>query len=314
VLHTGILLPVCNFFMLIYILIALLFLYAFVQRGTLLHEGLYLPWFWLSALLSPSYPTRTERVYYGSHPRQYYLLCLPVEGEVRQPNLLFYFHGGSWRWGKPEFFKAHAGFFNRLGYAVVLPSYRPCPKHDYRHIREDLQTALRHAHQTAKSKGLPCSSALTGGMSAGGHLAALLALDETITAPLGLPKDWIKGFFALGAPLHLEGMPNSFALRDFAGAREAPMFKAASPYRYAGCRPDLPALVVHGRLDGMVPYRSTAAFARERKNYAPASLTFVKVEKGTHLSVAAWIFRENATRAALSEWLRDRAITASASG
>jgi len=227
---------------------------------------------------------------------------LPPDGKVRRKTLLLYFHGGSWRWGKPEFFKAHAGFFNRLGYAVALPSYRPCPQYDYRHIRADLASMLESVYQQIAAKGLPCQQAVTGGMSAGGHLAVLSAL-STDWHPSCLPEGWITGSFALGAPLHLSAMPHSFVLEDFAGPRHQALFSEASPYTHAKKRPGLPVLVVHGTHDGMVPYRSTSGFVQRRRLLANTPLTFVKIYKGTHLKVASWIFQKDKTRTALEDWL-----------
>ena len=292
--------------MLITTLAILLLLYGFTPRGTLLHEAIHLSWFWLSALLASKEPTSCRKVQYGPHPRQYYLLCLPPDGKVRRKTLLLYFHGGSWRWGKPEFFKAHAGFFNRLGYAVALPSYRPCPQHDYRHIRADLAATLEKVYQQIAAEELPCRRAVTGGMSAGGHLAMVSAL-STDWHPSCLPEGWIAGCFALGAPLHLSAMPHSFILEDFAGPRHEPLFERASPYSYAKERPGLPVLVVHGTHDGMVAYQSTKGFVRRRKLLPATPLTFVKIEKGTHLKVASWIFQRGKTRAALEKWLAEHA-------
>lgn len=289
-------------------LAVLLLLYLLTPKGTLLHEAIYLPWFWLSVLLSKKHPTRTEIVPYGSHSRQYYLLCLPAEGKVSKQELLVYFHGGSWRWGKPELFKTHAGFFNRMGYAVVLPSYRPCPKYNYRHIREDLELMLKRVGQQAEQQGLPYHRTITGGMSAGGHLATLLALDDTVKRDRKA-SGRIVGSFALGAPLHLGAMPHSYVIRDLAGPRGAPLFAQASPYTFAKENPALPMLVVHGTHDGMVPYLSTKEFVAQRQELPATPLTFLTIERGTHLSVASWIFRKRKTRTALTKWLAAQSQT-----
>jgi acetyl esterase/lipase len=284
------------------LLLTLLLLYGLTPKGSLLHEAIHLPWFWVSALSAPKHPTNCRKIYYGTHPRQYYLLCLPQKGGASRPELLFYFHGGSWRWGKPEFFKTHAGFFNKLGYAVVLPSYRPCPKHNYRHIKEDVEATLLHAYQLAGQEGLPCQQAITGGMSAGGHLACQLAL-QFDSAAAGLPAAWIKKSFALGAPLHLAAMPESFVLKDLAGQRQGDLFKQTDPFNHAHARLDCPILVVHGTHDGMVPYHSTKGFAQRREEANPAAVEWKSIYKGTHLSIASWIFKKGATRQAVLQWL-----------
>ncbi len=294
--------------MIIALLLLLLLAYGLTPRGTLLHEALHLPPFWLSAVFSRTPKARAERQQYGPHPQQYYLLCPASSGAIQPLRLLFYFHGGSWRWGKPDYFTAHARFFNELGYTVVLPSYRRCPKHDYTHIREDLRAVTLHAFAEMDKRGQPVELALSGGMSAGGHLAAMLALSPNGESA---GRD-IRGFFALGAPLCLADMPESFALRDLAGPRTGSLFAEADPCCSAQMQPHKPALIVHGTHDGMVPCNSTRQFARQRQEASPAT-TFVKINSGTHLSVAAWIFRQGKTRQAIKAWLQKQATSSASS-
>lgn len=286
--------------LLVLLIAALLLLYALSPRGTLRHEALHLPFFWLSALSARLPTAASEKISYGPHPRQYYLLCAPRAGQPERRALLIYLHGGSWRWGKPAYFRAHAHYFNQLGYTVVLPAYRTCPKHHSQHIRQDLEAMLCDVHQLAAERGLPCERALIGGMSAGGQLAAWLALAPPEE---GLPDGWLRACFSLGAPMHLSGMPNSFALRDFAGPGGQSALAAASPYTYAGQQPDLPMFIAHGSKDGMVPCDTTRAFAQKRSALADAPTVYLELEGGTHLDVAAWIFRAGPVQRALDAWL-----------
>jgi acetyl esterase/lipase len=286
--------------LLVLLIAALLLLYALSPRGTLRHEALHLPLFWLSALSARLPASASEKISYGPHLRQYYLLCTPRAGQRERRALLIYLHGGSWRWGKPAYFRAHAHYFNQLGYTVVLPAYRTCPNYHSKHIRQDLEALLCHVHQLAAERGLPCDSALIGGMSAGGQLAAWLALAPPKE---GLPDGWLRACFSLGAPMHLSAMPSSFALRDFAGPAGQSALAAASPYTYAGQQPDLPMFIAHGSKDGMVPCATTRAFAQKRRALANAPTVYLELEGGTHLGVAAWIFRDGPVQRALEAWL-----------
>ena len=93
--------------------------------------------------------------------------------EVR-PGLL-YFHGGGWVLGTPE----QAGWFCAkiaadLNMVVVAPSYRLAPEHPYPAAIDDAWSALVWLERHKKELGI--SSYSVGGDSAGGNLAAAVAL------------------------------------------------------------------------------------------------------------------------------------------
>lgn len=270
-------------------------------KGSLLHEILSLPFFWAQAVGSNLPRARAERLFYGPGRRQYYLLAKPSAAAAKAP-LLVYLHGGSWRWGKPEFFLAHAAVLNQLGYTVALPTYRPTPEANYAAIREDLAAMLRHLAGALKMGFESLPGTELGGMSAGGHLAAMIALDPQLRAEAGLPAQAFRRFAVLGAPLDLELMPDNFIIRSLAGPRGEHAFQEANPAFWAqkDSGQHLSALLVHGTHDGMVPLASAMSFAKCWPKGAP--LQIAREEKGTHLSAASWFFKTGAPRQALMKW------------
>lgn len=291
------------FYLLIFFALLYLLLWAFLPKGSLAHELCNLPPFWLQLILQGQSGFREERIAYGAHRRQYFLLCLPEEGLPLREHALLYFHGGGWRYGAPEQFRAHARLLTQQGFAVLLPSCRRAPRHDYRDMREDLTDMLLKARSSLAERGMGEKKAIVGGMSAGGNLAALAALDQEALLRAGIPVDWIRGLFLLGAPLQLEKMGDTTALRHFAGRRGEPMFRKANPFSYLDKPMRIPTLIIHGTKDGMVPFSGVEEFAEKLRKINEAETQFVSLPDGTHLDVASWFFREGEARVAFIEWL-----------
>ncbi|MCR9099637.1 MAG: alpha/beta hydrolase [bacterium] len=284
----------------LYLLLLLFLLYTAAPRGTLLHEATRLPVLWFQALRSRLPGAAVQKMSYGAHPRQYYLFCPATNPRPKPAKWIIYFHGGSWRWGRPDYFRVHARILSEIGYHVILPSYRPCPRHNYHHIAADLKALLRTLSQNHPD--WSPQATIAGGMSAGGHLSALLALDVSLVEE-ALPNACpMAGFFALGAPLDLEHMPASFAIRDLAGPREEPLFSKANPAAHLPLQPLQRGLVVHGEQDGMVPVAAATAFVQKAEDSSNA-LSFHQIEQGTHLSIAAWPFNNQQVRQIIVNWL-----------
>jgi acetyl esterase/lipase len=91
--------------------------------------------------------------------------------------LLIYFHGGGWVVGSvansDNFCRALA---NRGGCAVLSVDYRLAPEHRYPTAADDAQRATEWATTHATELGVDASRIAVGGSSAGGNLAAVVAL------------------------------------------------------------------------------------------------------------------------------------------
>ncbi len=286
--------------LILYAFLLLILLYAAAPRGTLLHEATRLPALWYQALRSGQPGATMDKISYGLHPRQYYLFCAAPAPSPEPSKWIIYFHGGSWRWGQPDYFKVHARILADLGFHIIMPSYRPCPKHNYNHIAADLKALLRTLAQ--KHPDWSPQATVAGGMSAGGHLSALLALDTSLVGEALPGAAPLTGFFALGAPLDLERMPESFAIRDLAGSRDGALFSKANPAAHLPLQPQQRGLIIHGEQDGMVPVGAAKTFVQEAQTRSN-NLSFHQVDKGTHLSIAAWPFNNEQVRDTLANWL-----------
>ncbi len=274
-------------------------------KGTALHEILNLPSYWSSMAAVPDNGMRVTRHSYGDHPRQYLLCAMPPENKQNHPGqAVIFFHGGAWRFGSPEKFISYAKFFTSLGYTTFLPSYRRLPAFHFSHLHEDLVAMLGMVVNGETSAG-KTQKLIAGGMSAGGHMAAILAQDASIWKKAGLSESPMIGLLACGAPLDLDQMPWSPVLLRLAGQRGSKRYQQANPVWHAGqSDARLPVLCIHGTADGLVPATCAHSFVGQAGQNPGANLTFHLIEDGTHLDAGRWVFREDAERHQIIKWLQ----------
>ncbi len=104
-----------------------------------------------------------------------------------------FIHGGFWSFGDRAYYRSLGNCFAAAGIAVVIPSYRLMPAHSHPAQIEDVAAAFAWtAHNIARYGGDP-ARIYVGGHSAGGHLAALLALDPHYLQAHGLSPASIRG-------------------------------------------------------------------------------------------------------------------------
>jgi acetyl esterase/lipase len=131
-------------------------------------------------------------------------LYLP-RGEKNYP-VLFFIHGGGWRNGSKNGFAAHGKTFARQGIGFVAINYRLSPTVQHPDHIKDVARAFAFARADLKKRGADVSRIYVSGHSAGGHLCALLACDESYLKEYQLSLKDIKGcipisgVFTVGGP------------------------------------------------------------------------------------------------------------------
>ncbi len=232
------------------------------------------------ALSALSSDVEWERSTYGNHARQYALVA-----KQRDPlaPVAVYFHGGGWQFGSPELLQAFGAYFYARGFTVWLPSHRRLPRFGGSRIVADAFAALHHI-QAAQP--LP-PHLLLGGMSSGGHLAALCALRQNEW----LERGSVQGLLLCGAPLSLHHLGHSPTRIRFAGRRSNSAFAKLDPMTHLSTSAvDIPTVVIHGTHDGLVPYACSQAFVEEAKSRGWTDIRLVTLPAGTHLDAACWIW------------------------
>ncbi|HEY4345149.1 MAG TPA: alpha/beta hydrolase [Parvibaculum sp.] len=137
---------------------------------------------------------------------------------------IFYIHGGGWVAGSPKNHRPLTWRLSRqLGVPVYAPDYRLAPEHPFPAGLDDCLAAWRALLDT----GLPASSIVIGGDSAGGNLTLALALrlkDEGLPLPAAL--------VCLSAATDLASTGSSFTTNAKADALFIPEMMGTVEARY----------------------------------------------------------------------------------
>jgi arylformamidase len=177
-------------------------------------------------------------------------LYLPTEG--RGFPVFIFIHGGSWRFGdKGSPLYPHEEIGKRLarrGVAVVVASYRLAPKYKFPAQAKDVARVVRWTQANVASYGGDQERITLGGHSAGGHLAALVALDERYLAAEGVPPTALAGVVGISGlyDLDLVNEDATWFSRWFVGkpvfGDDFSVLREASPVNYA--RADAPPFLL----------------------------------------------------------------------
>jgi len=216
---------------------------------------------------------RETRVKYGKAARQY---AMVVRGPSSVPGrYAFYFHGGAWTFGRPEDFVPAAIPWLELGYTVVLPSYRRPPQVGLHGIVADCRAALAQLAPEEKVTHLH-----VGGISAGAHLAALLALK---------PNWWRAAGWSL-APQKVLLCAGPLVLADLSPAFMFSKYGELDPFALVPASNAVPQWqLLHGTHDAIVAYQHSRKFHDElaARGHTTDLLT---LPNGTHLDSGRWMF------------------------
>ena len=162
-------------------------------------------------------------------------LYLP-KGKSDFPVVMFV-HGGAWVFGDKDFFGAHEAIgrmFARHGVGAGVISYRLSPGVKHPEHVKDVARAFAWLHNNIKTYGGRPDELFVCGHSAGGHLVALLATDETYLKAEGLKLGDIKGVMPISG-VYL--IPDKWLDEVFGTDLE--IRKTASPLKdvHSGCPP-----------------------------------------------------------------------------
>jgi len=138
---------------------------------------------------------------YGTAPRQTLDFYLP---DRPQPRLFVFIHGGGWRGGDKEQYRALGELLSNFGYAVALPNHRLAPDHPYPAAVADVALALQWVLRYAAESGIRRDGIFLAGHSSGAHLAALLALHPRWLPEAGIQRADIAGVIGISGIYALE--------------------------------------------------------------------------------------------------------------
>jgi len=194
--------------------------------------------------------------------------------------VFFFVHGGAWKQGNKRVFAEPAKRFAEAGIAVVCPNYRLSPKVQHPGHIEDVAKAFAWTIDNIAKHGGDPKKVIASGHSAGGHLVALLATNETYLKAEKKSLADIRGVFGISGVYIIS--PASRSLNDAFGT-DVDVCKTASPIAHIGSAHP-PMLLVYA--DNDIPMLGSGAefFAKGLKN-SKQEATAKEFKDRTHITI-----------------------------
>lgn len=208
-------------------------------------------------------------------------LDLYVPRDAKDFPVFFFVHGGAWMHGDKSFLGIYSTLGQRLaakGIGVVVTNYRLTPKVKHPDHIKDVARAFAWTHQNIAKHGGKADQIFISGHSAGGHLVALLATDESYLKAEKLDRGAIRGVIPVSGVMDVgtDLLPNVFG-------KDEKVRKAASPICHV-CKELPPFLVVYADDDLKVCSKTSIDFVKALKEQK-APVEELEVKKRNHMSI-----------------------------
>ncbi len=113
-------------------------------------------------------------------------------------NVLIFVYGGSWNSGRKEIYSFFGNRWARKDVVTVIIDYPKSPKAGYDEMAIDVATAVKWVKENIKTYGGDPNKIFISGHSAGGHLAALIAIKKDYFNHVGIENP-LKGIILIDA-------------------------------------------------------------------------------------------------------------------
>lgn len=194
---------------------------------------------------------------YGDKPRQTLNIHIPNKVASNADVVVFYY-GGRWQYGNKDQYAFVADALTSKGIVTVLPDYQLYPNVDWPDFIDDGAKAYEWVVKNiAKYNGNP-KRIFVMGHSAGAHIAAMVAMDESL---VGETLKRPCGFMGLAGPYDFLPIRDADIIRVFSSADDLKMTQPIS-FVNAG---DPAMLLMHGEDDVSVKVGNTIRIAKRVK-------------------------------------------------
>lgn len=225
-------------------------------------------------------------VTYGDDPKQR-LRFFPAKAQGGA--LVVFVHGGGWAKGDMDTGNGmKSAAFTAAGHDFATVNYRLYPAASVEQQAADVAAAIAAAIAAAEKGGQAPARVVLMGHSAGAHLAALVALDESYLAAAGVPAGRVAGVTLLdGAGYDVPGQiasgGNVELYRTIFGA-DPKVWAMLSPLTHAASAADGPAFLIHHVASREGAGRQARSFA-DAITRAGGTAKVVAAEGKTHASI-----------------------------
>jgi acetyl esterase/lipase len=234
------------------------------------------PLYMVNSLSSKSDAVTMVPQRYGIEQRQQLDMFIPEKIATGSPVVVF-FYGGSWKRGD----KGNYGFvghsLSSKGYITVIPDYRLYPEVTFPAFVEDGARVLAWVSEHVEQAD---NGVVVMGHSAGAHIAALLALDQSYLKETGKPSNIIRGMIGLAGPYGFNPLEYRSTRPIFSNVE---VIDTARPVSF-GCSAKIPLLLLHGAEDNVVIPENSRALER-RVFECAGEVQYVELDDIGHFSI-----------------------------
>lgn len=208
--------------------------------------------------LTPSGGYRlSSDISYGDKNRQNLDVYVAKDKAANAPIVVF-FYGGRWEEGNKNGYKFVGQALSSRGFVTVIPNYRLYPQVKFPAFVQDGAKAVAWAKAHAAEYGADPGKLVIMGHSAGGQIAAMLALNGKYLQAVGGSRRWLAGMVGLAGPYDFLPLEED-DLKDMFGPPAR--YPASQPINFVdGKNP--PLLLLHGLGDKTVYPKNTRNLAK----------------------------------------------------
>ncbi len=197
-------------------------------------------------------------------------------------------HTGAWTYGEKD--AQRNRLFAEQGFFTVSVDYRLSGQTTFPAQIEDVKTAVRWLRSQVDTYGIDPARIGVWGLSAGGHLAALLGLSDDRDTPESQPRvdtnsAQVQAVATIAAPTDILNLNGEFEHLLLGGpvSERMELARLASPIAFVSSTAP-PFLLIHGTRDERVPFEQAASL-RDKLQNAGADVTLLAIEQGDHMQL-----------------------------
>ncbi|MGD1097488.1 MAG: alpha/beta hydrolase, partial [Bryobacteraceae bacterium] len=205
--------------------------------------------------------------------------------------VIVFVHGGSWHTGDRVMYAPLGIRFAKLGFGVAIPSYRLMPDHLHPAQIEDVAAAFGWVYKNVGQYGGDTKRISLVGHSAGGHLAALLALDWEYLKKHDVPAGAIHSVASISGIYEVTGVPGFVSEKGAPDASPSHMVHSQAP----------PFLITYCQWDYFgLPKQARDFAANLKKSFVGSQLVYLPRENHVSEIVNIWKDDDPTARAILN--------------